>query len=86
MSMDVQRFIQSKAEINLNKWSQAVELSAHPAGLLVTNDLALSARFVQMEPSVVGGLEPKAKVKELVMYAISEQYFDLRQQLGITIG
>ena len=48
--------------------------------------LGQSGRFVQLEPTTVGGLQPKDKVKELVMYAISEPYFELRQQLGLAIG
>ncbi len=86
LALVVQRFIQSKGEVDLNKWSQAVDLTAHRVGFVICNDLALAARFIQMEPTTVGGLQPKDKVKELVMYAISEEYFELRQQIGITIG
>ena len=39
-----------------------------------------------MEPATVGGMSAKDKIKELVLYAISEEYFELRQHLGITIG
>ena len=63
-----------------------MDLTAHRAGFLIANDLALSARFIQMEPATVGGMSAKDKIKELVLYAISEEYFDLRQHLGITIG
>jgi tetratricopeptide (TPR) repeat protein len=86
LAMVVQRFIQSKGEVDLNKWSQGVDLTAHRVGFVICNDLAMAARFIQMEPTTVGGLQPKDKVKELVMYAISEEYFELRQQIGITIG
>jgi golgin subfamily B member 1 len=86
LAMVVQRFIQGKGQIDLARWSQAVDLTAHRAGFLISNDLALSARFIQMEPATVGGMSAKDKIKELVMYSISEEYFDLRQHLGITIG
>ena len=86
LAIMVQRFIQTKGQIDLAKWSQAVDLTAHRAGFLISNDLALSARFIQMEPATVGGMSAKDKIKELVLYAISEEYFDLRQHLGITIG
>jgi hypothetical protein len=33
----------------------------------------------------VGGLSTKDKIKELVLYSISEEYFELREHLGITI-
>jgi hypothetical protein len=63
-----------------------VDLTAHRAGFVVSNDLALSARFIQLEPATVGGLSAKDKIKELVLYSISEEYFELREHLGITIG
>ncbi|HEY2747043.1 MAG TPA: hypothetical protein VGL86_20615 [Polyangia bacterium] len=86
LALVVQRFIQTKGQIDLARWSQAVDLTAHRAGFLISNDLALAARFIQMEPATVGGMSAKDKIKELVVYAISEEYFDLRQHLGITIG
>jgi len=86
LALVVQRFIQTKGQIDLARWSQAVDLTAHRAGFLISNDLALSARFIQMEPATVGGMSAKDKIRELVLYAISEEYFDLRQHLGITIG
>jgi len=81
----VHQFIQKKGAIDLAKWSQAVDLTAHRAGFIIANDLALSARFIQMEPPSVGGLSTKDKIKELVLYSISEEYFELREHLGITI-
>ena len=52
---------------------------------LIANDLTLSARFIQMEPATVGGLSAKDKIKELVLYSISPEYFELRHLLGLTI-
>jgi hypothetical protein len=86
LAMVVQRFIQQKGAIDLQRWSTAVDLTAHRAGFIVANDLALAARFIQMEPATVGGLSAKDKIKELVLYSISEEYFELREHLGITIG
>jgi len=86
LAMVVQQFIQHKGAIDLQKWSAAVDLTAHRAGFVVCNDLALAARFIGMEPTTVGGLSAKDKVKELVLYSISEEYFELRELLGITIG
>jgi hypothetical protein len=85
LAMVVHQFIQKKGAIDLSKWSQAVDLTSHRAGFLIANDLALSARFIQMEPPSVGGLSTKDKIKELVLYSISEEYFELREHLGITI-
>jgi hypothetical protein len=42
--------------------------------------------MVSAEPVTVGGPQVKDKIKELVLYSISEEYFAVRQQLGVTIG
>jgi hypothetical protein len=86
LAMVVQRFITASHEVDLSTWSHAVELTAQRVGFALTNDLALSDRFIRSEPTVVGGLQPRDKIKELVLYAISEEYFELRRQLGMTIG
>jgi hypothetical protein len=86
LQMVVQRFVQAKGQLDMAKWAQAVDLTSHRAGLIIANDLSLAARFIGSEPTTVGGMMPKDKIKELVMYAISPQYFELRQLLGIAIG
>ena len=86
LAIVVKRFIESKGEINLQRWSQAVDLTAHRAAFIIANDLMLSTKFIQMEPATVGGLTAKDKVKELILYSISAEYFEVRQHLGLTIG
>src|SRR5207253_8350084 len=55
----VQRFFANKGEADLNKWSNAVDLTSTRAGFLVCNDLDVAARLVQSEPVAVGVVEPK---------------------------
>jgi hypothetical protein len=86
LALVVHQFIQKKGSIDLARWSTAVDLTAHRAGFIVANDLSLSARFIQQEPPTVGGLSTKDKIKELVLYSISEEYFELREHLGLTIN
>jgi len=86
LTMVVQNFIKQKSQLDIAKWAQAVDLTSHRAGLIIANDLSLAARFIGQEPTTVGGMQPKDKVKELLMYAISPAYFELRQLLGIAIG
>jgi tetratricopeptide (TPR) repeat protein len=82
----VQRFIATKGEADLNKWSNAVDLTATRAGLLVCNDLDVAARLAQAEPVSVGVVEPKEKIKDLIQWSISDEYFTLREHLGLIIG
>ena len=86
LGLVVQKYIANKSQLDMAKWAQAVDLSAHRAGLIVCNDLSVAARYIGQESTAVGGMAPKDKVKELVLYSISPTYFELRALLGIAIG
>lgn len=82
----VQQFLQTASQLDMSKWVRAVELTSHRAGFIIANDLSLAAGFIESEPSTNGGMMSNDKIKELMMYAVSPQYFELRKLLGITIG
>ena len=82
----VRKFAESKSEVNLNKWWTATELTANRVGFALCNDLEVAAKMVSTEPAEIGSLPPKEKVKELVLYSVSEDYFQVRNQLGLSIG
>jgi hypothetical protein len=82
----VARFVQAQAEINLAKWGHAVDAVSHRAGFVVCGDLEVAARMVSAEPVTVGGPQVKDKIKELVLYSISEEFFTVRAQMGLTIA
>ena len=82
----VQRFVAAKGEADLNKWSNAVDMTATRAGFLMCGDLDVAVRLVQAEPVTVGVAEPKEKVKDLIHWSISDEYFTLREHLGLVIG
>ena len=86
LAVVVQRFFANKGEADLNKWSNAVDLTATRAGFLVANDLDVAARLVQTEPVSVGIVEPKEKIRDLIQWSISDEYFTLREHLGLVIG
>jgi hypothetical protein len=82
----VNRFMQAQPEINLAKWGHSVDATSHRAGFVVCGDLEVAARMVSAEPVVVGGPQVKDKIKELVLYSISEEFFTVRAQMGLTIA
>ncbi len=82
----VQRFLAAKAEADLNRWSNAVDYTATRAGYLMCGDLEIAARMASAEPMTVGSVDPKDKVRDLVQWTISDEYFALRDQLGLTIA
>lgn len=86
LAVVVNRFIQAAPQIDLARWGHAVDATSHRAGFVVCGDLEVAARMVSAEAVTVGGPQVKDKIKELVLYSISEEYFAVRQQMGITIG
>jgi len=82
----VKRFFETRAEADLNRFGSGVDLTASRAGFILCNDLEVAAKMVSQEPVAVGGMQPKDKIKELVLYSLSEEYFQVRQHLGLSIG
>ncbi len=81
------RFIEAGGRGDVKRWMQAVELTACRAGFLVCNDLEVAGRMIAALPSAgPQDLPPKDKIKELVLFSVSEQYFRLREALGIQIN
>ena len=86
LSVVVQRFVASKAEADLPRWAAAVDYTTTRAGFLMCNDLDVAARLVQAEPVAVGAAEPKDKIRDLLQWSISDEYFAVREHLGLVIG
>jgi hypothetical protein len=82
----VKRFIEEGAKANIKRWSQAVELTACRAGLLVSGDLELAKKILAAEPTLPGDLTPAEKMKELLVFSVSEHYPALRKALGVNIA
>ena len=82
----VNRFIKEGARANIKRWAQAVETTAARAGLLVAGDLEVAKKIIASQPQIPGDLSPQDRIKELMMFSVSDNYFALRAQLGIQIN
>ncbi|MEO7037108.1 MAG: tetratricopeptide repeat protein [Polyangiaceae bacterium] len=82
----VKRFIDDGAKANIKRWNQAVELTACRAGLIVCGDLEISRKLIGAEPQLPGDLSGADKMKELLLYFVSEQYSEVRRALGVAIA
>ncbi len=82
----VQRFLATKAEADLHKWANAVDYTSSRAGFLMCGDLEIAARAIQSEPITVGSVDPKEKIRDLIQWGVSDEYFGLREHLGLTIA
>jgi tetratricopeptide (TPR) repeat protein len=82
----VSKLIQSGAALDLKKWVQGIDLTADRIGFVLSHDLETSVEIVRASDDSSSALMPQARLKDLVLYSISPQYFRLRERLGITIG
>jgi hypothetical protein len=81
----VSKLLQSSGAMNLKKWVAAVDLTADRAGLLVAHDLEIATDMIKASDESVSPVPHKDRLRELVLFSISEQYMTLRQRLGIAI-
>ena len=70
---------------DLPTWLRATELTAMHTGLLLCNDFEAVSQQIASEADGVTGISAKQRVTELLLFSISEQYFTLRQHLGIAV-
>jgi len=90
----------AKAHVEFNSalWRQAVQHSGNRAGLLVSGDLRAACRAILDEEldlegeaktewsaeDFAGYLDRSDQLRELCAFAVSEEYFQARQALGVT--
>ena len=82
----VQKFIEEGAKADLRRWMQATDITAARAGLLLCGDLEIAKKIIQAEPQLPGDLPPAEKMKELLIFSVSDQYLALRSTLGINVS
>jgi hypothetical protein len=87
----VQRFIAggaggSAGDVNAGKWVHAADAASVRAGFVVSGDLDVAARTIAVESVSIGGPPVKDKVKDLVLFSISDELFAIRAQMGIALG
>jgi serine/threonine protein kinase/cytochrome c-type biogenesis protein CcmH/NrfG len=81
----VGKLLQGGASIDLKKWNGACDLTADRAGLLLSNDLEVALTLLKASDDANAPISTKDRIKELTLFAASEDYFALRQKLGIGI-
>jgi tetratricopeptide (TPR) repeat protein len=84
LSSLVSKLIQTGASLDLKKWTASIDLTADRIGFLLAHDLQLATEVIRAteEGASVPG---KERVKEVVLFSVSEEYFEIRQKLGIAI-
>jgi tetratricopeptide (TPR) repeat protein len=84
LASTVSKLLQSGGAIDLKKWVGAIDLTADRAGFILAHDLGVAAEVMRAteDASSVPG---KERIKEIVLFSISEEYLALREKLQVTI-
>ncbi len=79
----VSKLLQGGGSLDLKKWVAAVDLTADRTGFLLANDLEIATELIKAseDPS----LPSRDRLKEMVLFSVSDPYFQVRRKLGITI-
>lgn len=78
------RFVEEGGRTNLQRWAHGVDKTACRAGLVLCNDLQTAGRVLAHDEKPEAG-GPGERMQDLIVFACSERYFNLRKQLGLAI-
>jgi tetratricopeptide (TPR) repeat protein len=84
LASTVSKLLQSGGSLDLKKWVAAIDLTADRAGFLLAHDLQI-ATDVMRATEDASSVPPKERIKEIVLFSISEEYLALREKLQITL-
>jgi hypothetical protein len=80
----VTKLLQAGA-IDLKRWVSGIDLTADRAGFLLANDLELAQEMIKAADEASSAVPRTERLKELQLYAVSEEYFAARARLGVNI-
>lgn len=69
----------------ISSWRTATDLTANRVGLIVSNDLETAAKAIATEGAAMSNLSVKDRLRDLLAYSVSEQYFLVRRHLGLHV-
>jgi DNA-binding transcriptional ArsR family regulator len=70
---------------DVRAYMDGAELTSNRAAALLAGDLEIVKRMVIAEKAQVSKLRDEAKVKDLVLFIVSDDYVALREQLGLSV-
>jgi golgin subfamily B member 1 len=66
-------------------WRAATDLTANRVGFIVANDFEVAAKGIATEGASLSAMSVKERLRDLLAYAVSEQYFQVRRHLGLHV-
>jgi tetratricopeptide (TPR) repeat protein len=71
--------------VDVQSWMGAVDLTSARVGFSLTGDLAAAARVISTEPTAFSPVAPRQRLKDLLAFSVSEEYFAVRKFLGLEV-
>jgi hypothetical protein len=71
--------------LDLRPYLEAVEHTANRAGMLLCGDVEVAMRCLSQDQGAVTRLPIRSKVRDLMLFCVSEPYFRLRAALGLGV-
>jgi tetratricopeptide (TPR) repeat protein/tRNA A-37 threonylcarbamoyl transferase component Bud32 len=81
----VAKLLTSGAALDLKRWVRGVDLTADRVGFLLSHDLETATQIIKASDESTSSVSTDERLKELVLFSVSSQYFHLRKQLGIGV-
>lgn len=81
----VSKLIQSGTSLDLKRWAAAVDLTADRVGFLVAHDLQSTTDVIRAADENLSNVGNEERFKQLILFASSSRYFDMRSRLGIRV-
>ncbi len=81
----VSKVLQSGGSLDLKKWVASVDLTADRVGFVLAHDLSHATEVIRATEDGAS-IPVKERMKEIVLYGVSEEYFALREKLMVTIA
>lgn len=81
----VQLYLQSPTPITPEQFLEGLEHTANRAGFCLAGDLNICSKVMEREQRPDFQIQHRAKVKELVLFSVSDAYFQFRERQGLAV-
>ena len=81
-----QKLLDAAPELDMRRWMAGIDLTADRIGFVLSNDLKIANAVIEASPEDSSAIPRKDRLRELLVYSVSEQYFELRKRIGISLG
>jgi hypothetical protein len=84
LASQVSKLLQSGTTIDLKKWVAGIDLTADREGFVLADNVQIETEVMRESEDQAVNLS-KERMKEVVLFSISDEFFELRQKLVIAI-